>query len=175
LAEANAKKDMKTKSRVRYLTHAALTSALYVILTYVAFWLGLDKGAVQIRFSEALCVLACFTPAAIPGMTVGCFLANFLTGCHILDVLFGTLATLLGVLGGYFLRSLAKNRFTAFAVTLPTVLANVIVVPLLLSFVYGAKEAYPFLLLTVGLGEFLSATVLGTMLLFLLKKCVRRS
>lgn len=157
-------------ARVRFTVHAALIAALYIALTYLAFWLGLDKGAVQLRFSEALCVLTCITPAAIPGLTVGCLLANFLCGAHILDVIFGALATLAGALGGYALRAFARKKWLAFVPTLPTVLANAIVVPLLLTFVYGAEGAYPFFVLTVTLGELLSATLLGTVLLVALRR-----
>ena len=167
---------MKTSGvkRARFTAHAALIAALYVALTYIAFWLGLDKGAVQLRFSEALCALLCFTPAAIPGLTVGCVLANLLTGAHFLDVIFGSLATLLGAFGGYALRSFAKKRAFVFMPTLPTVLANAIIVPLLLIFVYGVEDAYLFLLCTVTLGELLSATALGTVLILALRKHAAR-
>jgi len=159
---------------VRFTAHAALIVALYVALTYVAFWLGLDKGAIQLRFSEALCALLCFTPAAIPGLAVGCVLANLLTGAHLLDVVFGSFATLLGALGGYALRSFAKKKWLAFLPTLPTVLANAAVVPVLLIFVYGVEDAYPFLLFTVTAGELLSATLLGTVLILALQKHATR-
>ena len=158
--------DMNKRTQsVRFTTHAALIAALYVALTYLAAWMGLASGAIQLRFSEALCVLVCFTPAAIPGLTVGCFLANLLTGAHMLDVVFGSLATLLGALGGYALSSFARKKYLSFLPTLPTVLANAVIVPLLLIFVYGVEDAYLFLLFTVTAGELLSATVLGTLLL----------
>ncbi len=159
---------------MRFVAHAALIAALYVALTYVAFWFGLDKGAIQLRFSEALCALLCFTPAAVPGLAVGCVLANLLTGAHLLDVVFGSLATLLGALGGYALRSFAKRKGLCFLPTLPTVLANAAVVPLLLIFVYGVGDAYPFLLFTVTAGELLSATLLGTVLILALQKHAAR-
>ena len=164
----------KKRNGTRFVAHAALIAALYVALTYVASWLGLASGAIQLRFSEALCALVCFTPAAIPGLTVGCFLANLLTGSHMLDVVFGSLATLCGALGGYALRSFAKGKWLAFLPTLPTVLANAIVVPPLLIFVYGAGDAYYFLLGTVSAGELLSATLLGTLLILALKKHAAR-
>ena len=164
----------RSSKRVRFVAHAALIAALYVALTYVAFWFGLDKGAIQLRFSEALCALLCFTPAAVPGLAVGCVLANLLTGAHLLDVVFGSLATLLGALGGYALRSFAKRKWLCFLPTLPTVLANAAVVPLLLIFVYGVGDAYPFLLFTVTAGELLSATLLGTALILALRKHAAR-
>ena len=82
--------------KVLFITQAAMIAALYVVLTLLANALGLANYAVQIRFSEALTILPFFTPAAIPGLWAGCVLANILTGCAPLDILFGSLATLVG-------------------------------------------------------------------------------
>ena len=71
----------KSKKTLQFLTLAAVIAALYVAFTYLAALLGLASGAVQVRLSEALVALVIFTPAAIPGMTLGCLLANLLTGC----------------------------------------------------------------------------------------------
>ena len=92
-----------------YLVHAAVIAALYVVLTLLANALGLANYAIQVRFSEALTILPFFTPAAIPGLFVGCILSNLLTGCMPLDVVFGSLATLAGALGTYFLSSPLRN------------------------------------------------------------------
>ena len=78
------------------LAQAAMIAALYIVLTFIANLLGIASGAVQIRFSEALTILPYFTVSAVPGLTVGCLLANILTGCALPDIIFGTLATLLG-------------------------------------------------------------------------------
>ena len=94
---------MKNK-KIMYLSQAAMIAALYVVLTLLANALGLANYAIQVRFSEALTILPFFTPAAIPGLTIGCLLSNILTGCAPLDILFGTLATLIGALGTYALR-----------------------------------------------------------------------
>lgn len=67
--------------KVLFITQAAMIAALYVVLTLLANALGLANYAVQIRFSEYATILPFFTPAAIPGLWVGCVLANFLTGC----------------------------------------------------------------------------------------------
>ena len=83
---------MKNK-KIMYLSQAAMIAALYVVLTLLANALGLANYAIQVRFSEALTILPFFTPAAIPGLTIGCLLSNIFTGCAPLDVLFGTLAT----------------------------------------------------------------------------------
>ena len=150
--------------RVKTLTQGAIIAALYVLLTYLAAIMKLSNGVIQVRFSEALCILPYFTPAAIPGLTVGCLLANFLTGSEPLDVLFGSLATLIGAVCAYFVR---KHKWL---VPLPSVLANMLVVPPVLMWVYGAEEAYPFLVATVGIGEILSIYGLGMLLLFALEK-----
>ena len=150
--------------RVKFTCHAALIAALYVLLTYIAAAMGLSSGAVQIRFSEALCILPCFTPAAIPGVTIGCLLANTLTGCALWDVVFGTLATLIGAIAARLLRKFK------WLVPLPSVLSNMAVIPPVLMFVYGVEDAYCFLLLTVGIGEVISVYGIGMLLLFALKK-----
>ena len=96
---------MKKKlSPTVFLAQAAMIAALYIVLTFIANALGLANYAIQVRFSEALTILPYFTPAAIPGLFVGCMLSNILTGCMPLDVLFGSLATLIGALGTYALR-----------------------------------------------------------------------
>lgn len=140
------------------LTQGALIAALYVVLTYCSSVFGLASGGVQIRISEALTILPVFTPAAIPGLFVGCLLSNLLTGSMILDVIFGSFATLLGAIGTYVLK---KSRFLF---TLPPVLANALVIPMILRQVYGLQEATWYLVLTVGTGEVLSVCVLGLLL-----------
>ena len=96
------------KSTAQTVAFGGIIAALYVALTYLANLLGLASGAIQVRFSEALTILPVFTPAAIPGLFVGCVLSNILTGCMPLDVLFGSIATLLGAVGTYFLCGKAK-------------------------------------------------------------------
>ena len=154
-----------TQSRVRYITLSATIAALYVVLTLISAVFGLSSGAVQLRISEALCVLVAFTPAAIPGLTIGCLISNLIASANILDIVFGTLATFLGALGGYYLR---KRKWL---ITLPTLLSNVIIVPLVIVYGFGVKDmALPLVALTVGIGEFISACVLGTGLLLILEK-----
>lgn len=154
-----------TQKRVRYITLSATIAALYVVLTLISAAFGLSSGAIQLRISEALCVLVAFTPAAIPGLTIGCLISNLVASANILDIIFGTLATFLGALGGYYLR---KKKWL---ITLPTLLSNVIIVPLVIVYGFGVKDmALPLVALTVGIGEFLSATVFGTGLLLILQK-----
>ena len=150
--------------RVKFICHAALIAAIYVLLTYLAAAMNLSSGAIQIRFSEALCILPYFTAAAVPGVSVGCLLANVLTGSVPLDIVFGTLATLIGAV---LARKLCKNKWL---VPLPSVLSNMAIIPFVLMYAYGAEEAYPFLLLTVGIGEVISIYGLGMILLTALEK-----
>ena len=154
-----------TKSTVR-LVRAGLIAALYVALTYLASAIGLASGVIQFRLSEMLCILPIFLPEAIPALTVGCLLSNILTACLPLDVVFGTLATLLGALGAYALR---RVRFSWVA-TLPTVISNSLIIPLVLMYVYQAEGSYLFFVLTVGIGEIVCATVLGSVLGEAIKK-----
>ncbi len=92
------------KQKTNFICVTAMIAALYVVLTFIANTFGLASGVIQIRLSEALTVLPFFTPAAIPGLTIGCLLSNWMTGCVLWDIIFGTLATLLGALGSYALR-----------------------------------------------------------------------
>lgn len=158
------KKSKKGTVSVRYLTTAAIIAALYVIFTGISAMLGIASGVIQVRLSEALTILPFFTPAAVPGVTIGCFLANLLTGAPLPDIIFGTLATLLGVLGASFLR---KNKYL---VTLPTILSNAVIIPLVLQYAYGVPDAFWYLMLTVGAGEVISAGILGGLLLHVLQK-----
>lgn len=150
--------------KVLFLTRAAAIAALYVVLTMIANALGLANFAVQVRFSEALTILPFFTPAAIPGLFVGCILSNILTGCLPLDIIFGSLATLLGAVGT---RMLRKSKWLA---PLPPIVANTLIVPFVLAYVYKFDGSIPFFMLTVGAGEIISCGILGIMLLITLQK-----
>lgn len=152
--------------RTRYLTQAALIAALYVALTLLVRLFGLDSGAIQLRLSEALTVLPFFTSAAIPGLTVGCLLANLFAGCAPWDIVFGTLATLLGALG-----TRALRRCSPYLAAVPPIAANALIVPWVLRLVYGDLTPVPFLVLTVSIGEIVSAGVCGTLLLLSLRRC----
>lgn len=155
---------MATHQKTLYLVRAAVIAALYVVLTYLASLLGLSgQGLIQVRFSEMLCILPYFTSAAIPGLTLGCLLANILTGALPLDIVFGTLATLLGAIGSWLLR---KYRFLT---PLPPIVANTVIVPFVLRYAYELPDAFWLLFVTVGAGEIISVGVLGTMLLLSLE------
>ena len=153
---------MKNKSR--YIAHAAIISALYVVLTYISNLFGLANGAIQIRFSEVLTILPVFTPAAIPGLYFGCLISNILSGCVIWDIIFGSLATLLGAIFTSFIK---KYKYIA---SLPPIISNTIIIPFVLKFAYGLPSGLSYLIITVGAGEILSCGVLGTLLMLYLEK-----
>lgn len=158
-----------------FMAQAAMIAALYIILTFIANAFGLANYAVQVRFSEALTVLPYFTPAAIPGLFIGCLLSNILTGCALPDIVFGSLATLLGALGTYALR---KWKWCA---PVCPILANTIIVPLILVYGYGLLiegmtliQCLGFYALTVGAGEIISCGILGMILFTALEKYAGR-
>ena len=158
----------KNLSSALYITRGAIVAAMYVALTYLASILGLSSGVIQFRISEALCVLPIFMPEAIPGLAIGCLLSNALTGCVFWDVVFGTVATLIGAVGAYLLRKLPTRLM--WLATLPTVLANAIIVPFVLMYAYRIEGGYFYFMLTVGIGEVVCATIGGTLLYFAMKK-----
>lgn len=143
------------KNRVLFITQAAMIAALYVVLTVFVSAFNLASGAIQVRISEALTVLPAFTPAAIPGLFIGCLVSNMATGCLPPDIILGSLATLLGAYGTYLLR-----RFK-WAVPIPPILANALIIPFVLAYVYHIPGGVPYFMLTVGIGEVLSCGVLG--------------
>ena len=154
---------MKRKKTL-FVTQAAMVAALYVVLTLFANALGLANYAIQVRFSEGLTILPYFTSSAIPGLFAGCLISNILTGSMPLDVIFGSLATLIGALGTYFLR---KYKWLA---PLPPIIANTIIVPWVLMYVYQFEGSLPYFALTVGIGEVISCGIIGMSLLFALEK-----
>ncbi len=149
------------KKNTLYLVHGAVIAALYVVLTLLANALGLANYAIQVRFSEALTILPVFTPAAIPGLFVGCLISNTLTGCMPLDIIFGSLATLIGAFGTWFI---GKKNLPTWVATLPPIIANVLIVPPVLRYVYELEGSIPYFMLTVGIGEVISCGILGMIL-----------
>ena len=161
-------KNKKIHAKVLFLCHAAIVAALYVVLTLVSALLGLASNPIQVRISEALCVLPFFSAAAVPGLAVGCLIANIITTGNILDIVFGTLATLIGAIGARLLR---KWKWT---VTLPTIAANTLILPFVLKYMFMLEESVLFFAATIFAGEFISAGILGMILLFALKKRVEK-
>ena len=154
---------MKTKN----LVTAGIIAALYVVLTMISSMLGLSSGVIQFRISEALTVLPYFTPAAIPGLFLGCLIANILSGSIVVDVIFGSVATLIGAIGSYILR---KYKYL---VALPPVISNMVIVPFVLKYAYHLDDAMWFMAITVGIGELVCCCGLGNMLLYSADKIKR--
>ena len=152
------------KKKVLFTTQAAIIAALYVVLTYFISAFNLASGAIQFRISEALTILPVFTPAAVPGLFIGCLISNTVTGCVVMDVIFGSLATLIGAAGTYALRKLP------YLAPVCPVLSNAFIVPLVLKYAYGIGDAYWYLVITVGIGQILSCYILGLVLYNALKK-----
>ena len=132
------------ENKVTFLTQAAMIAAIYVVLTYV--FAPFSFGEIQIRISEALTILPLFTPAAIPGLFIGCLIGNILGGAILPDIIFGSLATLLGAVFTWLLRGHSK-----FLGPVPPIAANTIIVPFVLRYGYGIVLPIPFMMLTVGI------------------------
>lgn len=152
-------------TKLKYLTRASIIAALYVALTALSALLGLSSGIIQVRISEMLCVLPVFTAAAIPGVTLGCLISNIVFGGTVYDIVLGTAATLAGASIAY---SIRKAPYFS---SVPTVVSNAAIIPavLILSGL-GGWNMFPYFALTVGVGEIISCTVFGTLLVFYLEK-----
>lgn len=144
---------MKNK-KVLFLVRAAMIAAIYVVLTVI--FLPISFGEIQVRIAEALTILPVFTPAAIPGVFVGCLIGNILGGAILPDIIFGSLATLIGAIFTYLLRK--KSKYLA---PLPPIISNTLIVPFVLRYAYGINLPIPFMMLTVGVGEIISCGILG--------------
>lgn len=153
------------KEKTLYLTRAALIAAFYVVLTFVSQFFGLASGVIQFRLSEALTCMPLFYKEAVPGLAVGCVLANLLSGCALWDIVFGSLATFLGAVGTYYIGRKKPVMGPVFPI-----ISNMIIVPLVLQNVYGATDSYWFLMLTVGAGEIVCCGILGMALYKAYKK-----
>ncbi|MBR0082136.1 MAG: QueT transporter family protein [Clostridia bacterium] len=163
----------KTHSRILSLALGGVIAALYVALTYLSALLGLSgQNLIQFRLSEVLTILPFFSFAAVPGVTIGCLLANIFTGAAPWDVVFGTLASLIGAVGTHLIGKYAgpKLRFTA---SIPPILSNTLIVPFVVYYCYGLDQTLSgystgvALLITAAavlLGEFVCCGILGTAL-----------
>jgi len=179
---------MKNK-KILFITQGAMIAALYVVLTYAANFLGLASGQIQVRISEALTVLPFFTAAAVPGLFLGCLLANFLTGAPWPDVVFGSMATLIGAFLTYAIglwaRRLSAEKKAGNApatdesgwsykrirwlAPLPPIAVNAVIIPFVLLYAYGVIPLW-LSFVTVAIGQIISCGVLGMGLLLALEK-----
>ena len=145
-----------------HLAQAAMIASLYVTLTFLSNMLGLW----EVRLSEALCILPFFTAAAVPGLTVGCVLANLLTGCALWDIVLGSAATFIGA---YAARKLHQKSWLL--APWPNIIANTAVIPLVLKFVYlDNSRTLAGFYAYMAVSEIVSAGLLGYFLLKLLEK-----
>lgn len=158
---------MNQKSR--FLARGALIAAAYVALTYLQNFIlpGSASWAIQFRASEALCVLALFSPAAIGGLTVGCLLFNISFAYALpLDFILGTLATLLATWGMYLLRKVTVKGYPLFAMLLPAVFNGLLVGWELAVYIGGG---FWLNALYVFIGEAAVLLSLGTALFYAIK------
>ena len=139
------------------ITYGAVIAAVYVVLTGI--FAPISFGPMQVRIAEMLMILPMFTPAAVPGLFIGCIIANMLGGAIALDVIFGSLATLIGAWGGYLLR---RNRWM---VPIPPILSNALIVPFVLKYGYGFTEIpLPLMMVYIAIGEIIGCYILGEIL-----------
>ena len=153
---------MKMK-KTTFITQGAVIAAIYVVLVFVFdYW---SFGPIQFRVAEALTILPVFTPAAVPGLFIGCLIANITGGAVIWDIVFGSLATLIGAVFTYKLRGSSK-----WLAPLPPIVANSVIVPFVLYYGYGVNLPIPLMMLTVGAGEVISCGIFGMIVLTALSK-----
>lgn len=141
---------------------SAAIAAIYVVLTIV--FAPISFLAVQVRIAEALTALPMFSLAAVPGLFLGCLIGNLLGGAVIWDIIFGSIATLIGAIGSYLLR---KNRWL---VPLPPIVSNSLIIPFVLKYAYGMDLPIPVLILDILIGELIGCYVLGELLISLIEK-----
>lgn len=149
------------KKTGRYIIQTFVIAVLYFVLTFIANEFQLANGLnFQLRISEALTVLPYYTPAAIPGLFIGCLSANHAMNLPMYDVICGSTATLVAAVASYFLR---KNKFT---VPIPPIIINAFAVPAIYTFLLGFDEP-PFWrsVIMVGVGEAITCGVLGIALI----------
>ena len=152
---------MKNK-KLLLMSQAAMIAAVYVALT--CLFAPISFSEIQVRIAEALTILPVFTPAAIPGLFIGCLIGNTISGALLPDILFGSLATLIGA---FFTWKLRKAK--PFFAPIPPILSNTVIVPFVLRYAYLVELPIPLMMLTVCIGEILSCGVLGLILYYALR------
>lgn len=155
-----------------YITSAAIIAAMYVVLTYISNIFGLASGIIQLRLSEALTILPLLTPTAIPGLAIGCFISNIITGCTYIDVVFGTIATLLAAIGTYYIGKL-PIRHKEYLAPISPIIFNALIIPFVLL-ISMPTETYGFILLSIFIGEAISCTAPAIFLYKAIKKLLYR-
>ena len=158
------KTPMTREQKTSYIVEAGVIAAFYVVLMLTNMEFSGASGLIQVRIAEALCILPCFTAAAVPGLFVGCLIGNIVTGSVIWDVIFGSLATLFAA---FLTRQFRNKRYLA---SVPPIVVNMFVVPIILTKAAGVDQAIGAVSLGIGIGEFLSAGVLGQIVYSVLDK-----
>lgn len=168
---------MRTQRSVLYLAQGAAIAAIYFVLTYALA--PISSGLFQCRIAEALCVLPCFTPAAVPGLFLGCLIANLLAGSLPIDVALGSLATLISAALTYWIgkrlsrvaqRVLAQRELAMRVLApLPAVVCNAVIVGWVLAYAYGVAP-YGTCALYVGAGQAVACYALGVPLMMVLER-----
>lgn len=164
------------RKRTQYLAQGAVIAAIYTVLTLLAATANLAYGPVQFRFSEALTLLPVLTPAAIPGLALGCLLSNIFSGYGAADMVFGTLATLLAAVVTRLLRGV-RFREVPYLAPLPPVLFNALIVGLEITFLSPGGFLWPAFwanALSVGAGELVICYALGLPLTAALEKADKK-
>ena len=153
---------MRKRQKIEFIITGALIAAAYAGLTYLSNVFNLAYGPIQLRISEILTILPVFTPAAIPGLTLGCFIAN-IGSFNVADLLFGTLATLAAAILTYFLKDI-KWRGVPFLAIFPPVIVNAVVIGFEIALFYLSKFTFWGFVISgieVGLGQLIVCYVFG--------------
>ena len=159
--------------KIMHLVQGAMIAAVYAAATYASAVLGIAYGPIQFRFSEALTVLSVFTPAAIPGLTIGCILGNLSSPFGIWDILFGSLATLLAALAARKLRNVTVKGLPLLSIIMPVIFNALIVgaeITLLMPTDEAGLSAFALAALEVGAGELAVCLAGGIPVFYALKK-----
>ena len=155
------------KKTIYFTVQAAMIAAIYAVLTLIIS--PISFGPVQLRISEAMIMFAAVTPAAIPGLTIGCALANLASPYGLIDIIFGTTATLLAACFAYGMRNI-RIKNNPWLTPMGAVVFNAFIVSAAIKIVSGADVLYWLSVLEVGAGELISCYALGIPLWLLLEK-----
>ena len=154
---------MSRKKNINFIVTGALIAAAYAGLTFLSNAFGLAYGPIQLRISEVLTILPIFTPAAIPGLTVGCFIAN-IGSFNAADMIFGTFATFVAAVLTYYLRDIKIKKIPFLSLLSPVIINAVIIgFEIAVLFLPEGYSLWGFIIaaLEVGAGEFIVCFVLG--------------
>ena len=163
---------MANKKRINFIITGSLIAAVYAGLTYLSNIFGLAYGPIQLRISEVLTLLPIFTPAAIPGLTIGCFIAN-IGSFNMLDMVFGSFATLIAAVATYLLKEIKFKNIPLLAMLSP-VIANALIIGAEIAYFFlpEGASAYGFLIsaLEVGISELIVCVGFGIPFYLIVKK-----